>query len=75
MSRREQKRRNYAPPASDGCCSSLRRGRAETILLLSWSGTDRELAAELGRSVQAVQVKRSRLRGTASKPGVPVLLK
>lgn len=29
--------------------------------LLEWTGTDRELSAELARSVQAIQVRRTRI--------------
>lgn len=34
----------------------------ETNVLLSHSGTDRELSAAIGRSIRAIQIRRSRLR-------------
>lgn len=36
---------------------------AEMKLVLEFDGTDRELAAKLGRSVEAIQLKRMRIGG------------
>lgn len=35
---------------------------AEMDLLTSFEGTDRELSAKIGRSVQAIQVKRAKVK-------------
>lgn len=57
------KRRNYAQ-TQDATNSTLSWIPAEDRALLGWDGTDRELSALLGRSVRAIQVRRSRLRSS-----------
>lgn len=39
----------------------------EIQMLLCYNGTDRELAQEIGHSVQAIQIKRNRIKKEISK--------
>lgn len=59
--RREERRKNYAATRG-GHATGLRWGQEEDRLLFDFEGTDRELSAKIGRSVQAIQIRRSRIR-------------
>jgi hypothetical protein len=57
----KQKKRNYAQTQGKANTRKLWTG-AEEKLVLEWQGTDRELSDKLQRSVQAIQVRRAKLR-------------
>ncbi len=57
----ESKRRNYERGATHQHNARVRWGKWEVDLILTSDKTDRELALELGRTVKAIQMKRTKV--------------
>ena len=60
--RNEYRQRNYAQTAADARNSRAEWTEREDKMVLAHSIPDRELAAKIGRSVQAIQIRRSRIK-------------
>ena len=58
----QQKSRNYDRGAQDDRSSGLSYTPQQDRLILNFKGTDRQLAKKMGRTVRAIQIRRSRLR-------------
>jgi hypothetical protein len=68
--RNSYRAKNYAPSRRKAHCSGQPYSQEEDLLILGgFEGTDRELALKLGRSVQAIQVRRVSLPRLKAKEG------
>ena len=65
--RSEARARNYAKGREHAKSTSLPYTDEEDGLILNFEGTDRELSVKIKRSVQAIQIRRSRLKAKQRK--------